>query len=107
MTRLVYLQEEGTLIESAAVAYHSVELAKLKNPSNITILETNPTRAKKAMEYGIVNNAFDPREENIVEKLLTSTNGGYDSVIECVVIKWLLMKVLSCIKVEKLRQKNI
>ena len=55
------------------------------------------------MEYGIVNNAFDPREENIVEKLLTSTNGGYDSVIECVVIKWLLMKVLSCIKVEKLR----
>ena len=100
--------EEGALIEPAAVAYHSVELAninegekvlivgagiiglltaefaKLKNPSNITILETNPTRAKKAMEYGIVNNAFDPREENIVEKLLTSTNGGYDSVIECV-----------------------
>ncbi len=43
----------------------------------------NEKRAKKALTYGIINEVFNPNDENIINELFLKTNGGFDCVIEC------------------------
>ena len=99
--------EEGCMIEPSAVSLHAInladikvgdrvlvigagiigmmaaEFAKLDGASYVGIVEVNPNRGKKAVGYGYVDQYFDGKDEKLIEKLMTVSNGGFDKVIEC------------------------
>src|SRR5262249_22074581 len=101
--------EQGALIEPAAVALYGVERAKVGGRSTVLITEAgpigalsaparpalahpntlasepNPTRRKQIEKLGVTTRVFDPKSENVVELLkeVTEEGVGVDSAIEC------------------------
>ena len=99
--------DAACMTEPSAVALHAVNLADIKIGSNvliigggimglmcaefakmagadyIAIMETNKKRGKKAVSFGKVNEYFDASKEDVIDKIITKTNGGFDVVLEC------------------------
>ncbi len=99
--------EEAAMVEPTAVGLHAINLANIKigdsvliigggiiglvsamfakkaGASYVAISETNEARGKKAISLGVASEWFDARDENLINKLLAKTNGGFDAVIEC------------------------
>lgn len=99
--------EEACMVEPASVSLHAVklanimvgdkvciigggvigllaaELAKREGATYVCLLETNNKRASKALDYGFVDETYNPLEEGLINELKISTNGGFDKVIEC------------------------
>lgn len=99
--------DEGAMVEPSAVSLHATtladikvgdkvlivgggiiglmaaEFAKLEGASYIAMVETNKARGKKATTVGKADEYFDALKENVVEELITVSNGGFDIVIEC------------------------
>jgi threonine dehydrogenase-like Zn-dependent dehydrogenase len=101
--------EQGALIEPAAVALYGVERAKIGGGSTVLITgagpiwalsalasaalgaskifvsEPNPNRRKQIETLGVTTRAVDPRSVNVVEMLREETEEGVgvDSAIEC------------------------
>lgn len=99
--------EEGCMVEPSAVSLHAInladikvgdrvlvigagiigmmaaEFAKLDGASYVGIVEVNPNRGAKAVNYGYVDQYFDGKDEKLIEKLMAVSNGGFDKVIEC------------------------
>jgi len=101
--------EQGALIEPAAVALYGVERAKVGGGSTVLIIgagpigalsalasaalgaskifvsEPNPNRRKQIEALGVTTRVADPRSVNVVEMLREETEEGVgvDSAIEC------------------------
>ncbi len=99
--------EEGAMIEPAAVGLHGVNLAdiqigdkvlivgggiiglvsamfaKLNGASYVAVSETNPKRGKKAVEYQVADEWLDATDKKFVENAVSKTCGGFDKVVEC------------------------
>jgi len=99
--------DEGAMVEPTAVSLHAsvladikvgdkvlvvgggiiglmaIEFAKMEGASYIAIAETNEKRGKKATTIGKATEFFDAKDEKLIEKLKSVTNGGFDVVIEC------------------------
>ncbi len=99
--------KEGAMVEPSAVSLHAVnladikvgdkvlvigagiiglmacEFAKISGAGYIAVLEANKNRGKKATTVGKADEFFDATDPQIIEKLKTRTEGGFDVVIEC------------------------
>lgn len=99
--------EEAAMVEPTAVALHAIHLANIKvgdkvlvigggviglesamfakkeGASLVIVSETNEARGKKSVELGVADSWVDAKDENTIPNLITSTNGGFDVVIEC------------------------
>lgn len=71
------------IIGGGIIGLMAAEFARLDGASYVGLVEVNPQRGKKALKYGKVDEYFDARDEKIMEKLMTASNGGFDKVIEC------------------------
>ncbi len=99
--------EEGAMVEPTAVALHAIhladikvgnkvlvvgggiigllcaEFAKMEGANYVAMTETNKARGNKAVELGVADEWFDALEENITNKIMEKSNGGFDIVIDC------------------------
>lgn len=113
---------EGTMVEPSAVSLHAInlanikvgdkvliigggiiglmaaEFAKLNGASYIALMETNMKRGRKAMKYGKVNEVLNATNQDIIEKCLKKTNGGFDKVIECCGNKYAVSEAIMTVK---------
>ena len=99
--------EEATMVEPTAVALHGIHLADIKVGSKVLVIgggiigllsamfakkegasfvavsETNPKRGEKALSLGVADKYYDAKDENMLNEIMSDTNGGFDIVIEC------------------------
>ena len=99
--------EEGAMVEPAAVGLHAVHLAnmhvgdkvlvigagiiglvtamfaKMAGASYVAISETNALRGEKSVKLGVANEWFDAKDPKMVENVMVKTNGGFDKVFDC------------------------
>lgn len=99
--------EEAAMIEPTAVALHGIHLADVKVGSKVLVIgggiigllsamfakkegasfvavsETNPKRGEKALSLGVADKYYDAKDENMLNEIMSDTNGGFDIVIEC------------------------
>ena len=99
--------EAAAMVEPAAVALHAVhladikvgakvlvigggiigllcaELSKMEGASYVAMTETNPARSQKALSLQTVDEVFDATDKDLLSKLMTKTQGGFDIVIDC------------------------
>lgn len=99
--------EEGAMVEPVAVGLHAVHLADVKvgekvlvigagiiglvsamfakkeGASFVVISETNLERAKKAIDLGVADKYYDATNHELIKEIMTDTEGGFDTVIEC------------------------
>lgn len=96
----------AAMVEPAAISMHGINLANVKNGSNVfitgagaiglfaaacahakgakvTISEANTERVKIAKNSGFVDNALYALDENILDELKKIAPSGFDAVIEC------------------------
>ena len=75
--------EKLLIVGGGIIGLMAAEFAKMDGASYVCLLEVNENRGKKALEFGYVDEFYDPTKEDTVAKLLEKTNGGFDKVIEC------------------------
>ena len=99
--------EEAAMVEPTAVALHGIHLADIKVGSKVLVIgggiigllsamfakkegasfvavsETNPKRGEKALSLGVADKYYDAKDENMLNEIMSDTNGGFDIVIEC------------------------
>ena len=99
--------EEAAMVEPTAVALHGIHLADVKVGSKVLVIgggiigllsamfakkegasfvavsETNPKRGEKAISLGVADKYYDAKDENMLNEIMSDTNGGFDIVIEC------------------------
>lgn len=99
--------EEACMIEPSAVSLHAINLANIKigdkicivgggiiglmaaefakmvGAMNVTLLDTNVFRGKKALSFGFVDEFYNPLDAGVIESLKEKTLGGFDKIIEC------------------------
>ena len=99
--------EEMAMVEPTAVGLHAIHLADIKvgekvlvigggiiglvsamfakqeGASLVVVSETNQARGKKAVDLGVADKYYDATDENMINEVMTDTNGGFDIVIEC------------------------
>ena len=99
--------EEAAMVEPTAVALHGIHLADVKVGSKVLVIgggiigllsamfakkegasfvavsETNPKRGEKALSLGVADKYYDAKDENMLNAIMSDTNGGFDIVIEC------------------------
>ena len=99
--------EEAAMVEPTAVALHGIHLADVKVGSKVLVIgggiigllsamfakkegasfvavsETNPNRGKKAVDLCVADKYYDATDENMLNEVMSDTNGGFDIVIEC------------------------
>lgn len=79
----VKVGDKVLIVGGGIIGLMAAEFAKLDGASYVALLETNPARGKKAVNFGKVDEYYDALEEGIIDKLFEKTNGGFDKVIEC------------------------
>ena len=57
--------------------------AKKEGASFVAVSETNPKRGEKALSLGVADKYYDAKDENMLNEIMSDTNGGFDIVIEC------------------------
>lgn len=101
-------EEEAAMVEPTAVGLHAAHLgriavgdnvlvigagiiglvsgmfAKLEGASKVVFTETNKNRGKQAVSLDVADEWYDALDPELVPKLMSETNGGFDVVIECV-----------------------
>lgn len=99
--------EEAAMVEPTAVALHGIHLADVKVGSKVLVIgggiigllsamfakkegasfvavsETNPKRGEKALSLGVADKYYDAKDENMLNEIMSDTNGEFDIVIEC------------------------
>ena len=99
--------DEAAMVEPTAVALHGIHLAdvkvgskvlvigggiiglmsamfaKMEGASFVAVSETNPKRGEKAISLGVADKYYDATSEDMINEVITDTNGGFDIVIEC------------------------
>lgn len=71
------------IIGGGIIGMLCAEFAKMAGADYIALMETNKKRGKKAVSFGKVNDFFDATIDDVMDKMTTKTNGGFDVVIEC------------------------
>ena len=98
---------EAAMVEPTAVALHGIHLADVKVGSKVLVIgggiigllsamfakkegasfvavsEVNEERGKNALDLGVADKYYDAKDENMLNEIMTDTNGGFDIVIEC------------------------
>ena len=99
--------DEAAMVEPTAVALHGIHLAdvkvgskvlvigggiiglmsamfaKMEGASFVAVSETNPKRGEKAISLGVADKYYDATSKDMINEVITDTNGGFDIVIEC------------------------
>lgn len=102
------IDEEVAMVEPTAVGLHAVHLgniavgenvlvigggiiglvsamfAKMEGSSRVVLTETNPKRGEKSVSLKVADEWYNATDEAKIQELIASTNGGFDTVIECV-----------------------
>ncbi len=76
--------DDVLVIGAGIIGLASAEFAKKEGASYVAITETNKARGQKAVDLKVADEYYDASDPDLVQKLLTKTNGGFDVVIECV-----------------------
>ena len=79
----IKIGDDVLIIGGGIIGLMAAEFAKLAGAGYIAMVETNKKRGRKAVSYGKVNEYYDALKSDTIPKLLTKTNGGFDTVIEC------------------------
>ena len=98
---------EAAMVEPTAVALHGIHLADVKVGSKVLVIgggiigllsamfakkegasfvavsEVNEERGKNALDLCVADKYYDAKDENMLNEIMTDTNGGFDIVIEC------------------------
>ena len=99
--------DEAAMVEPTAVALHGIHLAdvkvgskvlvigggiiglmsamfaKMEGASFVAVSETNPKRGEKAISLGVADKYYNATSEDMINEVITDTNGGFDIIIEC------------------------
>lgn len=99
--------DEAAMVEPTAVALHGIHLAdvkvgskvlvigggiiglmsamfaKMEGASFVAVSETNPKRGEKAISLGVADKYYDATSKDMINEVITDTNGGFDIIIEC------------------------
>ena len=99
--------DEAAMVEPTAVALHGIHLAdvkvgskvlvigggiiglmsamfaKMEGASFVAVSETNRNRGEKAISLGVADKYYDATSEDMINEVITDTNGGFDIIIEC------------------------
>ena len=76
--------DDVLVIGAGIIGLASAEFAKKEGASYVAITETNKARGQKAVDLKVADEYYDATDKDLVGKLMTKTNGGFDVVIECV-----------------------
>lgn len=76
--------DDVLVIGAGIIGLASAEFAKKEGASYVAITETNKARGQKAVDLGVADEYYDATDSDLVNTLMTKTNGGFDVVIECV-----------------------
>lgn len=79
----IKIGDDVLIVGGGIIGLMAAEFAKMAGAGYVAILETNKKRGRKAVSYGKVNEYYDALKEDTIPMLLTKTNGGFDTVIEC------------------------
>lgn len=79
----IKIGDDVLIVGGGIIGLMAAEFAKLAGAGYVAMLETNKKRGKKSVSYGKVNEYYDALKEDTIPKLITRTNGGFDTVIEC------------------------
>ena len=79
----IKIGDDVLIVGGGIIGLMAAEFAKMAGAGYVAILETNKKRGKKAVNYGKVDEYYDALKGDTIPKLLTKTNGGFDTVIEC------------------------
>ena len=79
----IKIGDDVLIVGGGIIGLMAAEFAKMAGAGYVAILETNKKRGKKAVSYGKVDEYYDALKGDTIPKLLTKTNGGFDTVIEC------------------------
>ncbi|GBD92883.1 putative zinc-type alcohol dehydrogenase-like protein YjmD [bacterium BMS3Abin05] len=79
----VHSGDKVLIIGAGNIGLIMLQLARMSPASRIGIIEPIEARRTAAHRYGC-DDVFDSSQENLIEAVKTSTNGGADLVIECV-----------------------
>lgn len=99
--------EEGAIVEPAAVGLHAVHLAdikvgdkvlvvgggiiglmsatfaKLEGADLVAISETNEKRGEKSVKLGVADTWFNAKDSNFLTNIMSKVQNGFDVVIDC------------------------
>lgn len=79
----IKIGDDVLIVGGGIIGLMAAEFAKMAGASYVAMLETNKKRGRKAVSYGKVNEYYDAMKEDTIPTLMTKTNGGFDTVIEC------------------------
>lgn len=79
----IKIGDDVLIVGGGIIGLMAAEFAKMAGASYVAMLETNKKRGRKAVSYGKVNEYYDALKEDTIPTLITKTNGGFDTVIEC------------------------
>lgn len=79
----IKIGDDVLIVGGGIIGLMAAEFAKMAGASYVAMLETNKKRGRKAVSYGKVNEYYDALKEDTIPTLMTKTNGGFDTVIEC------------------------
>lgn len=99
--------DEVAMVEPTAVGLHAIHLADIKvgqkvlvigggiiglvsamfakkeGASYVAVSETNEARGQKSVDLAVADAWFDAKDEEFIQNVLKTTNGGFDIVIDC------------------------
>lgn len=75
--------ESITIIGGGVIGLMMMQLAKISGAAKVIIIEPDKNRRELAIQLG-TDFVFSPIDENFFQSIMDITNGGADTVIECV-----------------------
>lgn len=76
--------DEVLVIGGGIIGLVSAMFAKLEGASRVVLTETNTKRGENSVKLGVADSWCNATNQEELNKLITETQGGFDTVIECV-----------------------
>lgn len=76
--------DEVLVIGGGIIGLVSAMFAKLEGASRVVLTETNPKRGENSVKLGVADSWCNATNQEELNKLIAETQGGFDTVIECV-----------------------
>ena len=76
--------DDVLIIGGGIIGLASAMFAKKEGAEYVALTETNEARGEKSVSLGVADEWFNATSDDLTQKLMEKTGGGFDVVIECV-----------------------
>ena len=90
--------DDVLVIGGGIIGLASAMFAKKEGAEYVALTETNEARGEKSVHLGVADDWFNATSEDLTQKLMEKTGGGFDVVIECVGNSAAVNSALSLVK---------